>query len=121
MAGPYTRDSCDFLKKIGNLGNIPENAILVRTDIVGLLPNILYKAGFNSLNMLKAREHKAVSTEDLIKTIRFALKNNYFEFNGNVKKQISGQQLVQSFHHLTRVYLMMNLKPSFHNPKKCNF
>ena len=29
-------------------------------------------------------------TADLIKTTKFVLKNNYFEFNGKVKQQISG-------------------------------
>ena len=32
----YLKDSGDFLKKIGNVGNINENSILVTADIVGL-------------------------------------------------------------------------------------
>ena len=39
----YIKDSGDFLKKIGNLGNIPETGI-------GLLPNIQHMAGLNTLN-----------------------------------------------------------------------
>ena len=62
----YIKDSGDFLKKIKNVGNIPENAILVTADVVGLYPNIPHNAGLKVLsNMLEAREHKAVSTEDL--------------------------------------------------------
>ena len=50
---------------IKNVGNIPENAILVTADIVGLYPNIPHNAGLKALsNMLEAREHKVVSTED---------------------------------------------------------
>lgn len=49
MAGAYIKDSGDFLKKIGDLGNIPENDILVRTYIIGLLPNLLHMTGFNTL------------------------------------------------------------------------
>ena len=36
----YIKDSGDFLKKIKNVGNIPENAISVTADVVGLYPNI---------------------------------------------------------------------------------
>ena len=94
----YIKDSGDFLKKIKNVGNIPENAILVTADVVGLYPNIPHNAGLKVLsNMLEAREHKAVSTEDLVKMARFVLENNYFEFNGDVKKQIPGTAIGTKF------------------------
>ena len=32
---------------------------------------------------------KSITTKDLIKMARFVLQNNYFEFNGIVKQQIS--------------------------------
>ena len=35
------------------------------------------------------REEKKISTEDIIKMVELVLKNNYFEFNGQVKHQIS--------------------------------
>ena len=94
----YIKDSGDFLKKIKNVGNIPENAILVTADVVGLYPNILHNAGLKALsNMLEVREHKAVSTEDLVKIASFVLENNYFKFNGDVKKQISGTAIDTKF------------------------
>ena len=94
----YIKDSGDFLKKIGDVGNIPENAILVTADVVGLYPNIPHNAGLKALtNMFEAREHKAVSTDDLVKMARFVLENNYFEFNGDVKKQISGTAISTKF------------------------
>ena len=43
--------------------------------------------------MLEARKHKAVSTDNLVKMARFVLENNYFKFNGDVKKQISGTEI----------------------------
>ena len=94
----YIKDSGDFLKKIRDVGNIPENAILVTADVVGLYPNIPHNAGLKALtNMCEAREHKAVSTDDLVKMARFVLENNYFEFNGDVKKQISGTAISTKF------------------------
>ena len=47
--------------------------------------------------MLEAREHKVVFTDDLVKMAHFVLENNYFEFNGDVKKQISGTAIGAKF------------------------
>ena len=45
----YIKDSDDFIKKILNLGSIPENAILVTADVVGLYPSIAHEVGFKAL------------------------------------------------------------------------
>ena len=63
-----------------------------------MYPNIPHNAGLkNFSNMLEARERKAVSTGDLVKMVRFVLENNYFEFNDDVKKQISGTAIGTKF------------------------
>ena len=63
---------------------------MVTADVVGLYPNIPLNHVLKALNnVLETREHKAVSLDDLVKMARFALENNYFKFNGDVKKQIS--------------------------------
>ena len=36
------------------------------------------------------RENKFISTEEIVKMAEFILKNNYFQFNVKVNKQISG-------------------------------
>ena len=40
----YIKDSGDFIKKTRNLGSIPENAVLVTADVVGLYPSIQHEA-----------------------------------------------------------------------------
>ena len=45
----YIKDTRDFLKKIKRLGKIPEGAILVTVDIVGLYSNIPHDLGLKSL------------------------------------------------------------------------
>ena len=88
MAGHISKIG-DFLKRIRNVGNIPESTILVTAGVVGLYPNIPHNAGLKALNnILEAREHKVVSTDDLVKMAHFVWENNYFEFNSDVKKQI---------------------------------
>ena len=47
--------------------------------------------------MLEASEDKTDSTEDPVKMARFVVENNYFDFNGDVKKQISGTEIGTKF------------------------
>ena len=42
----YIKDSGDFINKLKSLQNIPEGAILVTADAVGLYPSIPHEAGF---------------------------------------------------------------------------
>ena len=85
----YIKDSIDFVKKIKCLKNIPDNALLVTADVVGLYPSISHKAGLGALKgVLDRRGEKKISTRDLAKMAEFVLKNNYFEFNGQVKHQV---------------------------------
>ena len=59
-------------------------------DCVGRQKEALEKALNNCTN-------KKVSTEDLVKVAKFVLKNNYFEFNGKAKQQISGTVIGTKF------------------------
>ena len=88
----------DFIKKTGNLGSIHENAILVTTDVMGLYPSIPHKVGLKALReVLDKREQHTIPTSELIRMADFVLKNNYFEFNGQIKQQISGTAIGTKF------------------------
>ena len=82
----YIKDTNEFLLKLKNLRKVPDNAILITADAVGLFPNIPHNEG---LEVLKKRidnfYEKSIPTEDLFKMAEFVLKNNYFEFKSNVK------------------------------------
>ena len=94
----YIRHSGNFLRKIKQIGNLPENSILVTTDVVGLYPSIPHELGLKALEeALEKRESKQISTDDLIKLAKFVLQNNYFEFNREVKQQISGTAIGTKF------------------------
>ena len=45
----YIKDSNDFIKKIKYLKNIPDNALLVISDVVGFYPSIPHEAGLRAL------------------------------------------------------------------------
>ena len=83
----YIKDSNDFIRKTKD---IPQDALLVTADVVGLYPSTLHEAGLKALKKaLDKRENRTIATNELIRMTKFVLKNNYFEFNGQVKQQIS--------------------------------
>ena len=58
----YIKDSADFINKIGQICDIPENAILVTADVVGLYSSIPHKAGLQALkNALGNRKQNGLS------------------------------------------------------------
>ena len=84
----YIKDFGDFIKKLQNIDHIPQDAIMVTAGVIGLYPSIPHDASLEALKKaLDHREDKNISTDDLTKMAVFVLKNNYFEFNGNVKKK----------------------------------
>ena len=94
----YIKDFGDFIKKLQNIDHIPQDAIMVTADVIGLYPSIPHDASLEALKKaLDNREDKSISTDDLTKMAVFVLKNNYFEFNGNVKKKISGTAIGTKF------------------------
>ena len=96
----YIKDSGDFLKKVKHLGQIPDGAILVTADVVGLYPSIPHKAGLEALRRrLNLREVFEIPTEDIVQMVEFVLKNNFFEFNGEVKRQKSVTAIGTKFAH----------------------
>ena len=46
----YIKDTSDFLRKLNHLGNLPENTILVTTDVAGLYPSIPHEDGLEALS-----------------------------------------------------------------------
>ena len=59
----------------------------LQANVVGLYPGILHKGGLNVLReALNNRENKHIPTDNLLKMAEFVLKNNFFEYNGKVKK-----------------------------------
>ena len=77
---------------------IPEGAILVTADVIGLYPSISHEAGLETLRKaLSERDSPKVPTEDTVQMADFVLKNNFFESNGEVKRQKSGTAIGVKF------------------------
>ena len=75
----YIKDTDDFLDKLKDLGEIPEGAILVTADVVGLYPSIPHTEGLEVLRKQYDKFlHKKVPTEDIIKNGRLSIKKQFF-------------------------------------------
>ena len=67
-------DSGDFIKKFKYIDHVPQDAIMVTADVIGLYPNIPHDAGLKAFRKsLDNRENKKISTDDLTKMAEFVL------------------------------------------------
>ena len=83
----YIRDSGDFIDKMKRIGKVPEGSFLVTADVVGLYPSIPHKERILALKCkLEEQTSSKVPTNDLVKLAEFVLKNNFFEFNNQIKQ-----------------------------------
>ena len=90
LAKSYIRDTSDFLKRLKELVNVPQNALLVTSDGVGLYPSISHQDGLKAISIkLDQREDKLIPIEDPHEMTRFVLKSTYFEFHKMIKQQVS--------------------------------
>ena len=91
-------DTSDFLCRLNDLPEIPENAILVTFDTVGLYPNIPHEEGIEIMKtFLNERDNKPVRTESLCDLAKLILKENYFELRDEVFRQILGTAIGTKF------------------------
>ena len=72
----YVKDSSDFKNKIKKLGKLSGNITLER--------------------LVKCEDLK-LPFNDIVKIAEFVLKNNIFEFNGKVKRQLAGTAIGTKF------------------------
>ena len=93
----HIRGSSDFVKKFKEIKDVLKDAIMVTADVVSLyssIPHVWLEALRRTFD---GRVNKKIDTENLIKMVDFVLKNNYFEFNGEVKQQLSGTAIGTKF------------------------
>ena len=110
----YIKDSGDFLKKIKNIGKIPEGAVLVTADVIGRYPSTSRKAGLEALRkILNEKDSPKIPTEDIVRMAEFVLKNNFSEFNGEVKRQKSGTAIATKFTPAYACVFMDEVKTEF--------
>ena len=98
----YIKDTNNFLTKLTDLPELPEDSIICTTDVVGLYSIIPNEEGMRFLkNVLEKKTNKNVFTDILIELAELVLQNNYFEFNDRYLKQTQGTATgTNLFHHM---------------------
>ena len=80
-----------MLRKLKDMERLPENAILVTIDVVGLYPHIPHEEGLQAIRRaLDQREEQGIPTEDIVDLASIVLKNNNFGFDEKHFVQKSG-------------------------------
>ena len=106
---PHTlEDTRDFLQRLNQIGDIPENALLVSFDVVGLYPHKPHDQGVKIMwRFLDKREDQSVSSESLCKLANIVLKHNYFELRKDVCHQILGTATRAKFTpHYVNIFML---------------
>ena len=78
----YLKNTYDFLKKLRDFPDLPENSIICAIDVVGVYPIIPNEEGLRFIrNVLEKISNKNVSTDTLIELAELVLLKIIFEFN----------------------------------------
>ena len=80
----FIKDTTHFLNKLQQLGQLPNNAILVTLDVSSLYTNIPHNEGIDACRHFRGtrnRTSSTMSTETLCDLIRMILTMNNFTFN----------------------------------------
>ena len=90
----FVKDMNDFLHKLRSMETLPEGAILVLLDVVGLYPHIPHAEGLEAIrHALNERENQEMPTSLIAHLAELVLKNNNFEFDGKQYLQTWGTTL----------------------------
>ena len=110
----YINYSNGFINKTKNLKDIPQDALLVSEDVVGLYPNIPHEAGLKALKeALDERENRNIATNDLIRMAEFVLKIIISNLMARLNSKYLEQPLVSNLHLHTLAFLWITLKVNF--------
>ena len=112
----FIKGTNDFLKKLNELRDLPDDFILSTIDVVGLYPNILHKEGLEAIRkVLDKREDQTISTESLILLAECVLKSNVFEHNMRYFKQLQRTAIGTKFAAPYAILFMGYLKDKILN------
>ena len=93
----YIQDTPDFIRKVEELNKkicLPQNALIVTLDVMALFTNIPQTEGTQSTETaLNKRIDQNIPTEYIVSMLKIILKNNIFEFNGELYSQEEGTSM----------------------------
>ena len=110
----YIKDSVDFLRKIKQIGNLPENSILVTADVVGLYPSIPHELGLKALEKALKKESQSRSLlNNLLSWLNLCSKIITLNLMEKLNNRVEERLLELSLHHHMRAYPWISLNLNF--------
>ena len=96
------------------IGKDSEDSFLVTVDVVGLYPSIPHKEGISALkSKLDEQSSSKIPNDDLVKLAEFVFKNDFFEFNIEIKQLISATAIGTKFAPLYACIYMNKTETDF--------
>ena len=90
----YVKDTNDFLRKLNDISTLPQNALLVTIDVVGLYPHTPHNEGLDAIrHALDGKENQETPTNLIVDLAELVLRNNNFEFDGKHYLQTLGMAI----------------------------
>ena len=91
----YIKDSTDFINKISDIQNIPDDSLIVTLDVTSLYTNIPHDGGLEALKFfLLHRDDSSNPPNDfIIELASLVMKYNYFKFDDDFYLQVSGTSM----------------------------
>ena len=96
----FLQDTPHFLRMIDSINKekkLKENTVLVTWDVIGLYTNIPQDEGVECVaSALAEQQNQQIPAEFITRILELVLKNNIFEFNGELFKQLIGTAMGSS-------------------------
>ena len=94
------------MRRLNQIGDIHENALLVSFDVVDLYLHIPHDQGIEIMRrFLDKHEDHSVSSKSLCKLANIVLKHNYFVLGKDVYHQIAETAIATDLLHTMLTYL----------------
>ena len=87
----YIQETIDFLNKLADINEIPQNAILVTMDVESLYTTIPHCDGLHAVEHFSQDQGvNSIPVDVITKVTEFILTHNYFVFEDNIYLQMMG-------------------------------
>ena len=110
----YIKDTNQFIQRLTELGQVPQNSYLVTVDVTSLYTSIPHKDGILAVKeALETRDHKQPLTWVLLRLLHLVLTKTAFKFYDRYYEQISGTSMGSVCAPSYAIIFMGNLEETF--------
>ena len=102
----YLKNTEDFIDKIRSIEELPDDFILITMDVESMYTNIDHEKGLEAIRERMQHLSETHRYTAVLELLELSLKNNDFEFNGDVYLQILGTSMGKKWApHYADIYM----------------